>query len=396
MFIRFRYFREFQMGYSPIEPMLRAMLLVALMSASSLANAAEDSKFSFDPSDPRENVSDNAPKPQFVSNARRLLTAPELKDAPDEWIDNSLQWVDFILANFKPSLNEHPVRRAALIRLDDILHIESAPEKPLVQKYYRARLEQAILDIERTKVTQGLRIWKLYNHGFLIRTPSLSFAFDIVPGTRTVGFNIPKELIERLAAQSDALFISHWHGDHASQDVARIYLSQKKPVVAAEGIWADVPEFAQKLTYPKRSTSSVHEIALANGKVLKAVAYPGHQGPKVLVNVHLVTTPEGYTVVQTGDQSGAEGPGGDFDWLAQIGHDHHVDILMPNCWANGLARMVRGVNPEVVITGHENEMGHVVSHREDYTQTYNRLFPIRYPALVMTWGESFLYQRPHR
>ncbi len=368
-----------------------ASICVAL---SSLAVFGENQKkFTFDPADPRENVSRDGPRPPFVSSARRLLVAPELKDAPDEWVDNSLQWVNFILENFKPALKEHPVRRAAMIRLDDILHIESAPEKPIVQKYYKDRIELAIQEIERTEVTEGMRIWKLYNHGFLIRTPTVSFTFDIVPGTRTVGFSISKQQIERLAAQSDALFISHWHGDHASKEVAKIYHSLNKPVIAPEGMWAEDVDAAKFLTTPKRSTEIVHDIALKSGKTLKVVAYPGHQGPKVLVNIHLVTTPEGFKVAQTGDQSGTEADGGDFDWMARIGRDHKVDVLMPNCWANGLGRMVRGINPAMVITGHENEMGHVVPHREDYTQTYNRLFPIRYPAVVMTWGESFLYQR---
>jgi LmbE family N-acetylglucosaminyl deacetylase len=126
--------------------------------------------------------------------------------------------------------------------------------------------------------------------------------------------------------------------------------------------------------------------------VLKVVAYPGHQGASVVNNVHVVTSPEGFTVVHTGDQSGAEGPGGDYDWLAQIGRDRHVDVLLPNCWANALGRIIRGVNPELVITGHENEMAHTVDHREDYTQTYNRLFEARYPAVVMAWGESYHYR----
>jgi hypothetical protein len=43
--------------------------------------------------------------------------------------------------------------------------------------------------------------------------------------------------------------------------------------------------------------------------------------------------------------------------MAQIGRDRRVDVLMPNSWANGLQRIVRGVNPELVITGRENEMG---------------------------------------
>jgi L-ascorbate metabolism protein UlaG (beta-lactamase superfamily) len=336
---------------------------------------------------------EQAAKPPFISSPRRLLTAPELLDAPDEWIDRSFQWVNYILHEFPPAAEEVPVRRAALIRLDDILHIESAPRKPIVQKYYRQRLEMAIAEIERTKVAAGMRIWKLYNHGFLVRTPTVSFTFDIVPGlARTPEFSIPDDLLARLVAQSDATFISHLHFDHANQQVAEMFLRQKKPVIAPEGLWADVPGLASRMTYPKRGFET-HSIPIQDGKQqLRIVAYPGHQGKAPIVNVHLVTTPEGLSVVQTGDQSGFEGAGGDFDWIAQIGRDHHVDVLLPNCWGNQLGRTIRGVNPELVITGHENEMGHTVDHREDYTQTYNHLFEVRYPFIVMTWGESYHYR----
>src|ERR1700733_3108694 len=33
----------------------------------------------------------DGPHPPFVSNSRRLLSPPELLDAPDEWIDRSLK-----------------------------------------------------------------------------------------------------------------------------------------------------------------------------------------------------------------------------------------------------------------------------------------------------------------
>jgi len=340
-------------------------------------------------------LAQEGPKPAFVSSPRRIMTAPELKDAPDDWVDRSLQWVNYILENYRPALIEHPVRRAALIRLDDILHIESAPTKEIVQKFYRERLERAVGAIEQTKVTEGMRIWKLYNMGFVVRTPTASFAFDIVPGmpgSSVPGFLVPDNVLRRLVAQSDAMFISHMHYDHANRDVARMFLERNKPVIAPEGLWSDVPDLASRLTYPERSTEIIHSVSIRNGtQVLKVIAYPGHQGNAPLNNVHLVITPDGFTVVQTGDQSGFEGPGGDFDWIAQIGRDHQVDVLLPNCWGNVLGRTIRGVNPELVITGHENEMSHTVDHREDYTQTYNHLFELRYPAIVMTWGESYHY-----
>lgn len=330
-------------------------------------------------------------KKEYISSPRRALTAPESLDAPDEWIKRSLGWAGDILDRFKPDVVEHPVRRAALIRLDDVLHIESAPRKPVVQQFYRARIEKAVREIETTRVSSGMRIWKLYNHGFFVRTPSVSLTFDIVPGTNGPGFAVDASLLERLANQSDILFISHRHGDHASIAVAKLFLDRKKPVIAPDNLWSG-QEIASRLTYLKRSVEEIHTIQIQNGSwSLKVKAYPGHQGEEVVNNVYLVITPEAFSVVHTGDQSGAEGPGSDFDWIAQIGRDHQVDVLLPNCWTNDIQRMARGVNPKLIITGHENEMGHTVDHREDYTQTYNHLFGSRYPFIVMAWGEAYHY-----
>jgi L-ascorbate metabolism protein UlaG (beta-lactamase superfamily) len=331
-----------------------------------------------------------AAKP-YLSSPRRALTAPELKDAPDEWIARSLAWAGDILNEYPPAVPEHPVRRAALIRLDDILHIEPAPSKPLVQKFYRARIERAVAEIERTRVTSGMRIWKLYNHGWLVRTPSVSIAFDIVPGAGN-GFDVDTPVLVRLAREADVLFLSHAHGDHVNETVASMFLLRNKPVFAPEGLWKDRPIAAQ-LRYLERNAGKVHKVELCCNRALEVVAYPGHQGADVVNNVHLVKTPEGFTIVQTGDQSGDEGPGSDFDWMAHIGARHKVDVLLPNCWTNSIGRVVRGIDPRLVLTGHENEMGHTVDHREDYTQTYNHLFGVNYPFVVMGWGESFLYTR---
>jgi L-ascorbate metabolism protein UlaG (beta-lactamase superfamily) len=316
-------------------------------------------------------------------------------DAPDEWIDRSLQWIDYILKNYRPDLVEFPERRPALFRLDEILHIQSAPSKPLVQNFYRMRLEHAIEEIEKTKVTEGMRIWRLYNHGAFVRTASVSFTFDMIPGAGISGFKLSPEWLERLVTQSDATFISHLHADHANADVARMFLAARKPVVAPKGLWSDKPDLSKQLTYHERSTNLVREIKIRDDEqVLKVISFPGHQGKSVLNNVNFVVTPEGFSVLHTGDQSDTLGPGSDFDWLSQIGHYQHVDVLLPNGWASGLQRIVRGINPEVVIPGHENELGHVVSHREAYTQDYERMFGLHYPFVMMTWGESFLYQRP--
>ena len=337
----------------------------------------------------------DGPHPSFVSNSRRLLSPPELLDAPDEWIDRSLQWIDYILRTYPPGLVELPPRRPALFRLDEVLHIESAPRKPLVQEFYQRRLQRAIEEIEETKVSEGMRIWRLYNHGALVRTPSASFTFDVVPGVGTKGFALSKEWLKRLTAQSDAHFISHWHPDHANPEVARLFLEAHKPVVAPERLFSEDPILSSYLTVLDRDPQQVHAISIRGGmSQLNVVIFPGHQGPPVLNNVTLVKTVEDLSVLHTGDQSGAEGAGSDFDWLTQIGHYHQVDVLLTNCWANDLHRIVRGVNPCLVIPGHENEMTHAVPHREEYTQDYERMFGLHYPFIVMAWGESYQYRKP--
>jgi L-ascorbate metabolism protein UlaG (beta-lactamase superfamily) len=336
-------------------------------------------------------------QPSFVSSPRRLLTAPEALDAPDEWIGRSLKWVNYILKTYPPDVKEHPVRRAALIRLDDVLHIKSAPDNALAQVFYRQRIEGAVQELEQTRIVEGMRVWKLYNHGFVVRTPTVTFAFDIVPGALRSEFVVPGEILRRLVAQCDALFLTHAHNDHVNPEVARLFLAQSKPVLAPPGLWSNIADLASRVTYPERAVNTTHRVSLKGGaSELKVVVYPGHQGKEWLNNVYLVTSPEGFTAMHTGDQSGPESPGGDFDWMAQVGGYHHVDVLLPNCWANGLERMLRGINPDLVITGHENELSHSVDHREDYTQTYNRLFGSRYPAIVMSWGESYHIHRPHR
>ena len=332
------------------------------------------------------------PAKPYLSSPRRAFTAPELKDAPDEWIARSFAWADDMFRTYPPAVPEHPARRAALVRLDDILHIQTAPDKPIVQRFFHAQVTRGVEEIEKTTLTRGARLWKIYSHSWIVRTPSVTVAFDLVPGPpRNEGFALPPAVLERLVRQSDVLFISHLHSDHANKAVARMFLQQGKKVVASEGLWKDDPEFAGRLIYPQRSADTVHHLTVREGgPKIRYVAYPGHQGKAPINNNHLVITPESFTVMHTGDQSSDDNDWSDFAWISSVGFQHKVDVLLPNCWTTDIQRMARGVNPKLILTGHENEMSHTVDHREDYTQTYNHLFGTAYPFVVMSWGEGYL------
>ncbi len=309
----------------------------------------------------------------------------------------ALGLVNKALEKYPPTLEEPLERKMAMLMLDGVLHEENAPQKPAVQEFLEERITKSLGEMQRTKVKQGARIWKLYNHGFVIRTASVTIGFDIVQASyfsdsdrfsNAEGFSLSGPLMEQIVEQCDVLFISHRHGDHADIGVAQTFLDHKKPVVAPPEVWSDLP-IHKTITHLKREAHTKQKLKVQQGaQELTVINYPGHQGKDIENNVPLVFTPEGMSFVQTGDQSG---PVEDWDWIDTAGTQNRVDVLFPNCWTPDIQRMVKGFKPAMVITGHENEMAHTIDHRESNWLTYTRLKGSPAPYLLLAWGESFHY-----
>lgn len=334
----------------------------------------------------------------------RNLIDPTLNKIQNDFLNNQAQALlteaNEILNEFQPAWPEPVPRKSALLLLDGVLHDVYAPLRPPVQDFFHIRMDKAIAEIEQETVEEGARIWKLYNHGFVVRTAAVTFAFDLVRG-KSVGvkdFEIEKGEMKRIINRCDALFISHYHHDHAEEWVAQTFIDQGKPVVAPPDVWKD-RAIHEQISHLKRQAHTLQTLPVQNGKqILKVVIYPGHQGPDIENNVTLVISPEGLSFSQMGDQSNDE----DFSWIDAVGEHHHVDVLMPNCWTTDIVRVLHGFQPEIVITGHENEMGHTIDHREPYWLTYqrrsgsdrfggNREVGYEHPLILMTWGESYHY-----
>ncbi|MCP4643687.1 MAG: MBL fold metallo-hydrolase [bacterium] len=317
--------------------------------------------------------------PNLTVRADKLIT---------EQAAASLALVDETLRAYPPGLPDAEQRKLALYLLDGVVHDPHAPERPPVIQFFHQRMQSAVAEIERTEVTEGAVIWKLYDHGFVVRTKTATLAFDIIYASYLPGFAVPGDLMTRLIGQCDVLFVSHQHGDHCDPDVIRAFAKAGKPVMLPPGVVVDdVPEGAVKQL--DRTTDREHEVSIkAGAATLKVIAFPGHQG-KLENNVYLVTTPDGLSFGHMGDQHNYP----DLDWIAKIGETHRVDVLMPNCWTSGLAQTVAGFDPQLVITGHENELGHSIDHREAYWKSYRLLDGIETPWILMTWGESYHYRR---
>jgi hypothetical protein len=304
-----------------------------------------------------------------------------------------LSVVEGTLTRLPPQWPEPAERRLALHLLDTVLHDVHAASRLPVRRFLAERLRATADAIASTSVAEGAVIWKLYNHGFVVRTATVTLGFDVVrtpPYLRDADPSMP-DVVDRLVDECDVLFISHVHGDHADPFLAQAFLDAGKPVVAPANVWAG-ESFHDSITHLERAAHLRQELAVRAGTVLLSVTvYPGHQqtGPNQAVenNVPVVTTPEGMAFCQTGDQSW----GPDFEWIDSVGEHCRVDVLMPNCWTADMPRVIRGVRPRLVIPGHENEMGHGLDTRIPSWRSYAASAGVEVPVLVIAWGESYHY-----
>jgi L-ascorbate metabolism protein UlaG (beta-lactamase superfamily) len=337
---------------------------------------------------------------QEIKTTSSNLIDPALNEIQNIFMDRQaaalLTQAKQVFSQYLPNWPEPKARRSALMLLDGVLHDVYAPMRLPVQNFFKTRMKMAIDEIEQTKVTYGAYIWKMYNHGFVVRTKSVTIGFDLIRAKSVLveGFSISDDDMERLIKQCDVLFISHDHGDHREEWVTKAFLDQGKPVTGSPTVLNRTPVY-EDMTHLKREPHTIQTLVLKDGKrKLQVVIYPGHQGFDCLNNVPLIITPEGLSFSHMGDQCNDD----DFVWIDEVARHHEVDVLLPNCWTADIARAAKGFNPKLIVTGHENEMGHTIDHREPYWLTYQRREDIvgsgyDYPLILMTWGESYHYKR---
>jgi L-ascorbate metabolism protein UlaG (beta-lactamase superfamily) len=271
--------------------------------------------------------------------------------------------------------------------LDEPLHVLSAPVEPPVADFLNRRIQRAVGEMESERVTSGMTLWKLYNHGFVVKTPQVTIGFDLHQGPFET-LHIASELFDRILRATQALFISHTHSDHADAYAISRMIEMGRPVIVPPGLGQD-NEWHDRLIQPERHWKVSNKLALGETNLSYRV-FPGHQGAELLNNVYWVDLSRDLHVMHTGDQSLIE----DFCvWIDRVQDQFEVDVLLPNCWSTDLRRLIDGTQPRLVITGHENEMGHPVDHREAFSKTYAHIAEEPTPVLVMAWGERYHYEK---
>ncbi|MCK5700510.1 MAG: MBL fold metallo-hydrolase, partial [Cyclobacteriaceae bacterium] len=337
-----------------------------------------------------------------ICQAQKVVIDPSLNEVVNNYLNRQaaafLSDVKKTITTLHPQYPLPRERYLSLLLLDAVLHDVYAAQRPAVQDFFTSQIKTSLEEIENTTVGQGAKIWKLYNMGFIVRTKSITIAFDLVTGesAQANGFTLSDDTMARFVKQCDALFISHRHRDHKDIWVAEQFIELGKPVVAPPQVWEGLP-IHEKITHLKREAHTIQKLPLKGKNLqLDVVVYPGHQMSSHENNVSLIISPEGISFAQMGDQINEGDFMIDYEWIDKVSEHHNVDILLPPSWTNEIYRIVKGFNPKLVIPGHENELGHTVDDRvpfwddSEYLElTYPELKASEYPLVIMTWGESY-------
>ena len=287
-----------------------------------------------------------------------VLCDPEEPEPTSNPLDNIK---DVLLYN-PPNTGDPMLREEAIMKIDAYLSIETSRDSSNLFEFYIAMMNKVSEEIEG-EVQNGIRIWMMYNHGFIIKTLSTTFAFDLIDGYQGwqnyKGYELPENIVNNL----DVLLISHEHKDHTDE-------------------------------------SLIQKVKQNGGLVINSSETSTIQVNGLLVNIHLglhsvetrifeVSTPEGYKIVHTGDNQTSE--------ALPIVDD--VDVLLVNAWVNesgttystqGMKNCIYKLEPTLMIPGHIQELYHDVDSRAKYKWSFymdDGTLPCQFQ--VMAWGEMF-------
>ena len=287
--------------------------------------------------------------------------------------------VDATLLAYPPAAKPCEARRLAFTALDAVLHETRYDDSPQFHAFLDKRLGR-VADALAKPAKRGVTVHKLYNDGFIVRTPKITVGFDLCGNRKNVKV-VPDSLLRLFVNACDVLLISHRHQDHADPLAVRMAGEAGIPVYGPADFVCE--GFNVIHTDPARDTV----LATKRGP-LGVLALPGHQRA-LLNNIYVVTLPGGRTVAHFGDQD----LDADRAWLFEAPAllKKRLDIMIINGWTPELGPLVRRFNPRVVLSGHENEMFHGIDHREALWLTQYKFdtldFPM--PAYTLVWGETF-------
>ena len=278
----------------------------------------------------------------------------------------------------KEVMNQH--RRMALVTLDQFLHETNSTRQAALYSFATTRMARMLTAMDEP-LTSGVRICKLPNSGFIIKSPKTVVAVDLVAGSYAGGSFLSDSIIYEILFRSNALLITNADSRHCNSDIAQLFTTFGKKVIAPKGVLKSLGDKVMHM-----GDDYVQTVEL-EGMTLNVV--PGHNG-NAANNIYIIE----FTGYETVAHTGAQNSDADWDIIDLIHQVYDVDILLTKSQSTQLERMIAGFQPTKVITTGENEMENSIDLRESYWTTQKRMSNLDYlhvPNIVMTWGEIYDY-----
>lgn len=118
---------------------------------------------------------------------------------------------------------------------DTLLRVAKSEDDPKVGEYYNSRVLKIIEEVKAWR-SDVPKAWKLYSSGLVVKDGEKVFGIDVnigcdMPG-RKVALRMRPEVLDALADVLDAVYYTHEHRDHCSQEVVDVLLAKKKKIYA--------------------------------------------------------------------------------------------------------------------------------------------------------------------
>ena len=286
--------------------------------------------------------------------------------------------IDRMLKAFPPAVEPDINRRMALIALDQFLHDADYDRRNAFGTFFNTRMAHMLEGIDNPLST-GIRIYKLYNSGFIIRTPETTVAIDLVPGGMSNKPFLSDSAVSEIVRRCAALIITNTDKSHANRSIAWTFAGEGKKVILPEELWTNLDGDIVRIGADTEQT-----IDLAG---MKLHLLPGHNGQTA--NSICVMDFNGRGVVA---HTGAQDNEADLEWIDRIHTRYDIDVLLTKTQSPDLEAIITGFKPDTVITCHENELENTFDKRESYWITQKRmknLANLNVPNVIMTWGEAY-------
>ncbi len=309
----------------------------------------------------------------------------------EDWARLALQWASQVLDANPPGSPNGKARRDALLAIDDVLHIGAAADLRPVQQFYRSRIARAVREVRAEQVSSGAMIWKMYNHGFIVKTSRATIGLDLVRGYG--GTTMPDDAAAELARTVQVATISHWHEDHADLELCRSISACGGQILVPPDLfkrWSSEGGLDLVEMVPGRSH---------HGRGVMFEAVEGHHdGPpdSCDLNMYYAVTGDGVSLLHTGDHwINRRMPlsASDESFLDSVCQDYRVDILLVNRSPYQFRTIVEKFKPQIAISSHENELSHDIAARATYAASLEQLAKVQVPSFTLAWGEKLAYGR---